>query len=63
MKVLKSGIWKTATPKGVLVGGLWKEPRKVWALHGGIWTLVWEAPPTGYGLPEEKGPDITSPVA
>lgn len=48
MKVLKSGIWKTATPKGALVGGVWKEPRKVWALHGGIWTLVWEAPPTGY---------------
>lgn len=44
MKVLSSGAWKAATPRGVLVGGAWKEPKRVSVLSGGAWRLVWEAP-------------------
>jgi len=62
MKVLRSGTWKTATPKGALVGGAWKEPQKVWALHSGVWKLVWEAVPL-YTPPEDKVEYVSSAVA
>jgi hypothetical protein len=41
MKVLDSGAWKDATPRGVLDGGVWKAPKTVYVLSGGVWAQVW----------------------
>ncbi len=58
MKVLKTGAWKDAEPRGVLVGGAWKDPKKVWSLVNGVWQLVWEA----YTPPADKVQYIASQV-
>lgn len=44
MKVLRSGAWATATPRGVLQNGVWKAPSKVWTLKDGVWVQVWPKP-------------------
>lgn len=36
-KVSQAGVWKSATPKGVLQSGVWKPPQKVSVLQAGVW--------------------------
>lgn len=62
MKVLQSGQWKTATPKGVKQGSVWKTPQKVHVLKGGQWIQVWPdaappAPPYLYDVQVEYLPN------
>lgn len=51
MKVLQSGTWKEATPKGVLQGGVWKTPQAMHVLQNGVWKKVWPTEPV---LPNQK---------
>jgi hypothetical protein len=63
MKVIQSGAWKDATPKGVLQGGVWKTPAKVSVLKDGAWVSVWppaiDIPPYLYDAQVVKVPDYT----
>jgi hypothetical protein len=53
-KSLSAGIWKPATPKGVIQGGVWKTPTKVSVFDGTGWVQIWPdaapEPPYLYGV-------------